>query len=212
MSKLLQGTHLGPLPELAAVFKCWRPLMNSADWLDDDDAPWWYNERASLSIFAGAIWKANGSVLEEFSMNKRDRQSKKLKPGRCDIWFSHRENYYRAEAKPCWPTLHRDPNRTWASIEKAMARAESDTRRLPKETDTRRLAIVLASPRLPLRYEEELKDRLRPFCANLPEYCGEKTGCTWVFPKTAMPSSNRTGICSDTSYYPGTMVFVRSLG
>src|SRR5262245_34034370 len=31
-----------------------------------DDVPWWYNERASLSLFAGAIWKVGGIAFEEF--------------------------------------------------------------------------------------------------------------------------------------------------
>ena len=214
MSKQLHGTHLGPVPELAAIFKHWRPLMSAADWLDYDDAPWWYNERASLSIFAGAIWKAKGSALEEFSMNKKAKEGKTLTSGRCDLWFSHGDHSYRAEAKPCWPALQRDPLKTWSAIEKAMTKAEDDARRLPKEKGTGRLAIVLASPRLARQYEDEMSDRLRSFCKKLPEYCGERTGCTWVFPEKAMPSKKpkRTGIRTDTKYYPGTMVVVRSLG
>ncbi len=37
---------------------CWAKLVND-DWeaMVPADAGWWYNERASLSIFAGAVWK-----------------------------------------------------------------------------------------------------------------------------------------------------------
>ena len=68
------------------------------------DVPWWYNERASLSVFAGAIWRAGGHCFEEYSDEKRDfrRRSHRLGkgyPGRVDLYLSWRRFDFIAEAK-----------------------------------------------------------------------------------------------------------------
>jgi hypothetical protein len=50
-------------------------------WPDDDDAAWMYNERASISIFGGAVWRMGGVVFEEFVTDKPNRPAQVLKPG-----------------------------------------------------------------------------------------------------------------------------------
>lgn len=69
------------------------------------DVPWFYNERASLSQFAGAVWRANPTnhVLEEYACEKQDEGSDYK--GRRDIWFRIEGQQYWAEAKQHWGTL-----------------------------------------------------------------------------------------------------------
>ena len=43
------------------------------------DAPWWYNERASVSTFAAAVVSIKGLVLEEYAENKKPRGRKQKK-------------------------------------------------------------------------------------------------------------------------------------
>ena len=40
------------------------------------DAPWWYNERASVSTFAAAVVSIKGLVLEEYAEKKKRRGRK----------------------------------------------------------------------------------------------------------------------------------------
>src|SRR4051812_1474895 len=69
-------------------------------WSSVKDAPWWYNERALVSLFAGAIWRCKGDAFEEFNEVKRGF---KARPGgRIDLWFALRKKEFNAEAKQCW--------------------------------------------------------------------------------------------------------------
>ena len=59
-----------------------------------EDNPWWYNERASLSVLAGAAWTLKDwFALEEFSTIKRMRtlapsvDEGHLRNGRCDLFI-----------------------------------------------------------------------------------------------------------------------------
>ena len=71
-----------------------RPVLN--EWIkihenyliqyDYEDCLYWYNERANLSAFVGAVWKTGGFALEEYSSEKvGDRNTNN---GRIDLYFS----------------------------------------------------------------------------------------------------------------------------
>ena len=57
----------------------------------EGDNAYFYNERASLSILAAAIWKSNGIAIEEYTSMKRYENENFN--GRVDLWFQV-ENYY----------------------------------------------------------------------------------------------------------------------
>jgi hypothetical protein len=50
--------------------------------ITNNDAPYWYNEQAILSIMAGAAWRCGWVALQEFSMAKL-----KGGKGRADLWI-----------------------------------------------------------------------------------------------------------------------------
>lgn len=95
----------------------WENIMNSwisinreyiEDWHDDNgnfnDCAYWYNERASVSILAGAIWRKGGVCLEEFSSVKgiivdKEIDETKERNGRTDLYFYLGEEEYIVEAK-----------------------------------------------------------------------------------------------------------------
>jgi hypothetical protein len=101
----IRGLHLhDSLSALEPALKYWQVLNES--W-GISDAPWWYNERASTSFLAGAIWKYGGWLLEEFSTDKLVGQRKnKTVVGRCDIAFGIDGQDFWGEAKQCWPALN----------------------------------------------------------------------------------------------------------
>jgi len=85
------------LKMLNRVFKKYIDLTEKYCRDFKNDAPYWYNERASVSFFAGAIWKCGGMVLEEYSSNKIWEGARYPSP--IDIWFMLDGKQYIAEAK-----------------------------------------------------------------------------------------------------------------
>jgi hypothetical protein len=57
---------------LRTILRKWISLNEriAQDWRYKD-VPWWYNERAALSIFSGGIWNSGEFAFEEFSDEKR---------------------------------------------------------------------------------------------------------------------------------------------
>lgn len=76
---------------------------------------WWHNERASISILAGAAWRVphkDGQwvAIEEFATNKRGlveqgQSSGDPRHGRCDIYVTNSEVSYAIEAKQVWQSI-----------------------------------------------------------------------------------------------------------
>ncbi|MGI2865329.1 hypothetical protein [Vibrio alginolyticus] len=78
------------------------------------DLAYFYNERANVSIFSGAIWRQQGYktlVLEEYSTDKEKLESNNQDfgvrgyRGRRDLWFCLDDQQFRCEAKQLWWSL-----------------------------------------------------------------------------------------------------------
>jgi hypothetical protein len=74
------------------------------------DLPYHFNERATLSILAGAIWRGdeNSLVLEEYRTDKRSTEGNYK--GRRDVWFHVSGHTCYGEAKQLWIPLYRPRN------------------------------------------------------------------------------------------------------
>lgn len=66
-----------------------------------EDAPYYYNERANISVLAGAAWKAGWVALEEFQSEKGYRNRAKTN-GRTDLYFANETSEELIEAKFQW--------------------------------------------------------------------------------------------------------------
>lgn len=64
------------------------------------DCLYWYNERANVSVFSGAVWKSGGVALEEYSSQKGNIDN--TVNGRVDLYFSKQAEHAIAEAKMEW--------------------------------------------------------------------------------------------------------------
>ena len=88
----------GPILKFAEIIKSYT--QNYATGVEEKfDVPYFYNERATLSVLAGGIWRADPDnlVIEEYSTLK-DKEDGPFK-GRRDIWFLSGGVECRAEAK-----------------------------------------------------------------------------------------------------------------
>jgi hypothetical protein len=176
-------------------------------WDYKNDAPWWYNERALLSLFAGAVWKCKGWAFEEFTTDKRritKRGNLKAGKGRGDIIFGIGKANFVAEAKQCWPIIGRKSDNSLGNIAKAMKIAQSETSRLPAHG--KRLGIVFVTPRLHetnIPYADEI---LQTFTKGLRKI--KNTTLAWSF-----PAEKRTLNGKDGFRYPGIVLLIkRSVG
>lgn len=119
------------------------------------DNPWWFNERANLSVLAGAAWRLPGWLaLEEFATIKRGvvpgktLETGKVSRGRCDLHVSNGLTQYGFEAKQLWQSAG---TRAGASQLPRAARAASDAAgNLMAFQADKRVAAVFIVPWLPL--------------------------------------------------------------
>ena len=137
------------------------------------DNPWWYGERANLSLLAGAAWRlANGwHALEEFPTTKRRtrggatavepvvpedgvEKTKKQSPrGRCDLYVSHRSTGFAIEAKQAWQNV--SPAARLDRFSDAMQQARRDAGNLHAGEADHRIGAVFVVPFVPLRQLRE---------------------------------------------------------
>jgi hypothetical protein len=95
--------------------------------LPEAEIPYKYDERATLSQFAGGIWQAaeDNLVLEEYVCDKACPGG--LYPGRGDIWFCAQGVPCYAEAKPAWPSIPVRPNHITCSLKLLRESCDSAT-------------------------------------------------------------------------------------
>lgn len=86
--------------------KAWEPVLRK--WFDvldtyhaaqePPDVAYWYNERATLSTLAGALWLSGSVVLEEYR-TARGAGGPDAGTGRTDMWCRIADEKYTIEAK-----------------------------------------------------------------------------------------------------------------
>jgi hypothetical protein len=69
----------------SAILTEWQQVHKLYYKKSKNDKAWSYNERASISMLAAAIWQAGGIAIEEYISVKN--RSGKNKNGRVDLWF-----------------------------------------------------------------------------------------------------------------------------
>ncbi len=87
--------------DFAPIFQNWFEIHQTYKW-NNTDPLYWYNERANVGTFAGAVWRSGFHALEEYSSTKRpdeDQDKNFEKLGRVDLWIYPNEMEYVIEAK-----------------------------------------------------------------------------------------------------------------
>ena len=86
---------------LISLLKGWvYAIERYAQTMKGDDAAYYYNERASLSVLASGAWVSNGIALEEYRNSKGRGNERKI--GRADLYVSYRSWDAEFEAKQKW--------------------------------------------------------------------------------------------------------------
>ncbi|MCL2722875.1 MAG: hypothetical protein FWD69_00410 [Polyangiaceae bacterium] len=133
-----------------------------------DDVAYWYNERATLSTLAGALWRSGGVVLEEYSTVRVDDGSRALEShGRVDLWCKIGEADYTIEAKQGYCKGHKEFNSLAADrLKEASNQCNTD-----KYPGTYQLAMVFIVPSLKERPTDmrEWVDVVQSFNADLAD-------------------------------------------
>lgn len=162
-----------------------------------DDVPWWYNERASLSVLAGAVWRAGGTAFEEYA-DKKSTPGRASRAGRVDLHMGLGARNFILEAKQTWSGAGRGNPAT--RIRRVLERAVADVRRAPSDGD-KRLAAVFAVPEIPASQQDHVDDRIDAWLEALQEV--EWSLIAWVFPPSVRRLRSKRGL------YPGVALLLR---
>jgi len=123
---------------------------------DSEDSLYWYNERATLSSLAGAMWRNDCFVLEELSIDKFSNRGEEW-PGRADMWLLIGNTEYIIESKQVWVSLSKRASATHKKIITSLKDARKDAVNA-KWNGSKALGMTFVTPRIPpseVKYKEQ---------------------------------------------------------
>ncbi|WP_122559173.1 hypothetical protein [Pseudomonas viridiflava] len=222
-AKTIKGIKVwGGDEELEILLNAWVKAIVRYTSANERDNPWWYNERASLSVLAGAAWTLkNWHALEEFSTLKRHRtlepgvDSGSLRHGRCDLYVQSPDTSFAIEAKQTVQSIGaRSDGCTFS--DRAMRKAWEDSGDLSSWEADRRFAVTFIIPSIPMSEvlikeagEEKVCARkveqaIQDWLTDQPSFLGismKRTDFAFVFPQLGNPHYSLS-----EKYYPGVVV------
>ncbi len=174
-------------------------------WRKKTHVPWWYNERASLSSFAGAIWRTGGIAFEEFSAKRKTPMpdgggDTERWQGRIDLQFSYQGSDFVAEAKQAWPRIGRRSKSAVGDIEDALQQAGKEAQTIVKNWGDR-LAIVFAAPLFPESEIANERKLLKNWRDVVEQVKCDGSAFFWLH--------NCQQIIDDGEVYPGAGIFIQ---
>lgn len=203
----IYGTYCPDLRCLQPILKKWIDLNKGmfASWRDDEDVPWWYNERASLSVLSGAVWRSGGEAFEEYSDYKRGISNRTGRlsneyAGRIDFYFNVNGRDFKGESKFCWLSALASVRDQTEKLTSCLNEARNDARK-SKPDGQERLGLVFISPYLPKKHKPALKERVDRVVDQIKTLKAD--AFAWVFPEIERCISYYGWL------YPGTAVIVK---
>ena len=143
----------------------------------EKDAPYWYNERATLSTLAAAVWKLGGIALEEYKAKKMTKREEWK--GRVDLWFQLKRKMYVIEAKQHWCLIDKQKlNRGLVKdrVQRRLTSAISNVIETPVDEGTP-IGIVFVVPKMRERRISLLRNFLDMLHEVKPDFMA------WSFPR-----------------------------
>ncbi len=143
---------------LTPVLDEWTALVERYSENHANDACYWYNERASLSVLAAAAWKTKDWVaLEEYSTVKRtatrDSDTGRVvrHRGRCDLYLAspNGSSQFAIEAKQAWQPIGSRVKAPFSKVKIKAAAAWDDAGKLNRHEASHRLAATFCVPSIP---------------------------------------------------------------
>jgi hypothetical protein len=182
----------------------WHQIIEDYGRLVEDDAPYWYNERANISILAGAAWRAGKLALEEFGHEKSYKRGQNRGDrwmGRCDLWLIEKKEEELVEAKFKWVPL--TSNTFSAKVEASLSDAIDDAHNGKQVRGARSVGVAFIPVYIPIKYKNEIEAHIDQ---RIKEAKSVSADCiAWCFPE-----KNRflTG-ASGKFYNPGIFLFAK---
>ena len=203
-----------PTLPLDDVLRKWIDLNRkiAETWKDRHDVPWWYNERAAVSIFAGAVWKAGGFAFEEFADEKHQAPAKgrleRRFHGRVDLYANIKGKEFIFEAKQCSSGASSVGADRSKKIRARLDKAVDDARQIPAK-GKKRLALLFVIPDVRLRHGAHPDDRIKHWLQMAKDaQWYNSDAMAYVFPKCARRTKwGKPGHVKH--YYPGSMVLIK---
>ena len=205
MPRTIRGQDMRQLRIFSRVLDRWAEtnIRCARAWEGVEEVPWWYNERALLSVLAAAVWQERGIAFEEFRTEKRSRLKKArrgLYPGRQDLYIRLRGKEFIAEAKRCWSGATRSGPNVATSIDNRLDAACRDIQKTPSG-GRKRLGLVFAIPYVRAHQRKSAAERIKRWLERVREV--NYSCCAWVFPGRGRYAGNRPRI------FPGIALFIR---
>jgi hypothetical protein len=202
MSTTLKGVSCSSLGILKPLLETWITTNAQIVRAWQGDLPWWYNERASVSVLAGASWLSGGIAFEEYTADKRT--GKKRHPifsGRVDLYLRVKGEQFIAEAKYFWSGATFVNSTTTNTLRERLKEACNDIRMCPPNGQ-RRLGILFATPYIAKSQESRVDELVGEWIGAMRRV---RCSCSaWVFPRESRCVSGQS-IC------PGAAVLIQKV-
>ncbi|WP_434361544.1 hypothetical protein NF212_24310 [Parasalinivibrio latis] len=188
------------LAYIEPILQHWIECSNQyIDTWNQSDLPYWYNERANVSILAGAAWKAGWTAIEEYQVPKTDLDKTYI--GRNDLYLANKELGVCAEAKVVYIDIN-SPEDFESYVSQSMSAAKRDVEDIQGNEDDERLAIsfVVGKVKPDVDMEESI-NRFKRMATEFPThayaiYC---------------PDAAKNLTAKDGYYYPGVAVYIEKV-
>lgn len=190
------------LQPLEPVLRSWIACVQRyIDVWEGEDLPYWYNERANVSVLAGAAWKADWTAIEEYQISKVATEAGEQSTliGRNDLYLANDTYGFCIEAKVAYVDIQ-DLKKAKEHIAYRAALAVKDALRL--DYSEPRLGALFVAP-----YSfgvEASEEQVRLFQQEILR--GDFQAAAWIAPGNAQ--KNRSG---DNKYYPLVMLILMTV-
>lgn len=180
-------------------FEYLTPVLNEwiccirryVDLFEGNDLPYWYNERANVSVLAGAAWIAGYMALEEYQEDKISDEGENKK-GRNDLYLSNKDNEVCIEAKVSFPDITK-PNSYISVVKSRFSDAINDAKKI--NNDINKIGALFVSPYSKNKVRANDKD-ISKFIEFIKKYPAPIKA--WVFPKNGQSQYSH-----NDKFYPG---------
>jgi len=183
------------LSHWSVLLKHWHLLIKHYCVLmeDDEDAPYYYTERANTGVLAGAAWRAGWIALQEFGARKRAKSI-----GYSDLWIcsSSQEMDEYIEVKQEWSLTRANDGLTLAV---------KDARKILVNKESMRIGLLYISLAIYEKYESEIDNKIKEAISSIKQI--KCDAIAWSFP--AISRMYRGSGRSKHYIYPGIFLLAK---
>lgn len=157
----------------------------------DNDTPYWFDEKANLSLLSAAAWMADMVTLQQTPTRKQTEEGERN--GRADLFIATSEERAYLQATQRWPRVNS------LNLTQALQDITSDAKRISYASDLK-LGCLFVAPQKAQQSAtpEELQDMV-------DDLQKEHTcAVAWYFPYAYRKLHNETG-----NYHPGIAVLFK---